>query len=477
MRNDAEWFKSTFGDSDANNFEDVQQEQEKQQKSSSSSSIIENQIVVNEENAAEVDEYPSSDYEAFEILGYSKDEVTKLKDSIKEVILSRNTVRPRRGIPPEWCESGDGNFVGDSGSDNDKKSATKSSGDIGSENAEDGNKQFPKTSYYVEREIDARDVKGAIGRTPSRSYISDQKTEGIRDSYDDERRKRMRRFEDSRDTGRRQRDGGKGMRNMDDKDNRRSNTVMSDDSGEAFSWRGTPPTTVEMQNRIDSYEEDVMENDDLLSQPPNFFPDKEEFKDLLIEESKARIQVTGDWMKPLVQAEAKWRYNLYKSFLSFVGNDLGEGFDVESLTNGENGQSNQNRKQKIRRQEDNAKMYEEWIDDRISTPNGWTEITREDQHGDEYNTVARRIDKDSWFAEDEDVKGTDTNDDIEFAWDDQFVDEDDIRRDRKSTRATANSLKTLDQQMGRGRNRPSLSSTTSGKSAALRSYDLETDEY
>ena len=46
-------------------------------------------------------------------------------------------------------------------------------------------------------------------------------------------------------------------------------------------------------------------------------------KDLLIEESKARIQVTGDWMKPLVQAEAKWRYNLYKSFLSFVGNDLG----------------------------------------------------------------------------------------------------------------------------------------------------------
>ena len=78
---------------------------------------------------------------------------------------------------------------------------------------------------------------------------------------------------------------------------------------------------------------------------------------------------------------------------------------------------------------------------------------------------------------DDDDANRDTNDDIEFAWDDQFVDEDDIRRDRKSTRATANSLKTLDQQMGRGRNRPSLSSTTSGKSAALRSYDLETDEY
>ena len=458
MRNDAEWFKSTFGD--PNNFEGVQQ---KEQQSSSSS--LENQDMNDGDAIATSSEDLSClDYEAFEILGYSKDEVAMLKDNIRKVILARNTIRPRRGIPSEWCDIGHSELEANGPS-------------VGDSNMSDGsNSQLPKPSYYVEREIDPRDIEGAIGAKPSGFYVDKREGGDMKDTYDSDRRERMRKFEDSREVRMRQgdRDKSRGVQGIDGL--RTGTNAIRSDTGEAFSWKGTPPTVVELQKRIDSYEDDVMANDDFLSQPPTFFPGREEFKDLLIEESKARIQVTGDWMKPLVQAEAKWRYNLYKSFLSFVGNDLGEGFDVESLTSGQDGQSSENRKQKIRRQEDNAKMYEDWIEERIASKDGWTEITRDDQYGDDYQSISGRIDKDSWFS-DSDADVLDNSDNIEFAWSDKFIDESDMREDQGIRQVDDESRRIPGQTISRNRGRQSASTISNRRTPLQRSYDLESDEY
>lgn len=180
-------------------------------------------------------------------------------------------------------------------------------------------------------------------------------------NYEEERRERMRRYESQRELrgrgGRKRRGGGGGSSERRGEEeyiyDREITTSASSrkrpsssgnspgDVGETFAWKGAPPTVVELQNRLDSDEEDIMDND-YIETSASFFPGKEEFKDLLIEESKARIEVTGDWLKPLVQTEAKWRYGLYKAFLSFVDTDIGDGFDVESLMD-ENGQSPENR--------------------------------------------------------------------------------------------------------------------------------------
>lgn len=107
------------------------------------------------------------------------------------------------------------------------------------------------------------------------------------------------------------------------------------DRGEKFAWKGVPPTVSEIENRINGNENRLEDTELLLNDeqddPITFWPGKEEFKDLLIEESKARIQLTGSWLKPLVKQEAKWRYNLYKAFLSFVGNDIVDGYDIEPI--------------------------------------------------------------------------------------------------------------------------------------------------
>jgi hypothetical protein len=59
-----------------------------------------------------------------------------------------------------------------------------------------------------------------------------------------------------------------------------------------------------------------------------FWPDREEFRDLLVKESKWRVGLVGDWIAPLVKAEAMWRYGLYKGFLAFLDAGYADGFDT-----------------------------------------------------------------------------------------------------------------------------------------------------
>lgn len=58
---------------------------------------------------------------------------------------------------------------------------------------------------------------------------------------------------------------------------------------------------------------------------------------MLLDESRMRIELLGDWISPLVRQETKWRYNVYKDWLNILEEGSGNAFDVveESLEAGE----------------------------------------------------------------------------------------------------------------------------------------------
>lgn len=62
--------------------------------------------------------------------------------------------------------------------------------------------------------------------------------------------------------------------------------------------------------------------------PSPFWPDVEEFKDMLLDESQWRSGIIGTWSVPFIREETKWRYKLYKNWLKFLDEGLGDGFDV-----------------------------------------------------------------------------------------------------------------------------------------------------
>ena len=49
---------------------------------------------------------------------------------------------------------------------------------------------------------------------------------------------------------------------------------------------------------------------------------------MLLDESQWRSNLIGDWSVPLIREETKWRYKLYKNWLKFLDEGLGDGFDV-----------------------------------------------------------------------------------------------------------------------------------------------------
>jgi hypothetical protein len=66
-----------------------------------------------------------------------------------------------------------------------------------------------------------------------------------------------------------------------------------------------------------------------------FWPTVEEFQDMLLQESMWRINLIGKWCTPAVKSETKWRNNLYRDFMYFLDEGLGDGFDtVEEETFG-----------------------------------------------------------------------------------------------------------------------------------------------
>jgi hypothetical protein len=194
------------------------------------------------------------------------------------------------------------------------------------------------------------------------------------------------------------------------------------ETGSTFNWKGTPPTSNEFQKRIGAQDSIERENDltDEISESISFWPGKEEFKDMLIEESKARIELAGPWIKPLVKQEAKWRYGIYKSFLDFVGYGLEDPFEVEPLGLGlgseeqrGNGNGNGN-PSKTSKSSKKAQSYNAWIEKTIGKDDGWVDSSDlpfqdfqnfqvNEQFSKELNSP---VDKSNWFTEVDSDKGT-----------------------------------------------------------------------
>lgn len=51
---------------------------------------------------------------------------------------------------------------------------------------------------------------------------------------------------------------------------------------------------------------------------------------MLLDESEWRSGLIGDWSVPFIREETKWRYKIYKNWLNFLDEGIGDGFDVVS---------------------------------------------------------------------------------------------------------------------------------------------------
>ena len=349
---DSDWLQTVFGDKLPTFIEEAESEEEAEREAETAEALPD------EEDLIPTSSVPSEiiisvDHEEFSRLGYSEREVSVIKPSVRAIIIERNVVKPRRGIPDEWLV------------------------DVAR----------PAASFDKE-----------TGELPS-------STSSRRMDRGGDQALRARRSDSKR------RDGPS--------DRARSERQSE---GEAFSWKGKPPTVVEIENSIDFPGDDAdyvfSSQSGAEDEGLSFWPDKEEFKNMLIEESKARIEVTGDWIKPLVKQEAKWRYGLYKGFLKFAGEGLDDQYDVEPLdsdkhdrrrgkvTSSSSGQRDGER--------DNASKYSKWFEDRVERSDGWTDS--EDLPFD--NSKEQRyspVDKDEWFSDQEtETVETDRNWNVSF---------------------------------------------------------------
>lgn len=128
----------------------------------------------------------------------------------------------------------------------------------------------------------------------------------------------------------------------------------------------------------DNYESDLEENE-----PVSFWPDLDEFKDMLIDESKFRVNMAGFWTTPFVKAETKWRYKLYKGWMDFLNQGVGSAFDEEEPESFEDDD------------EDTSRTYVESAPPRKATRTRTTASSRseespEDARAREYDSMIRK---------------------------------------------------------------------------------------
>eukprot|EP01036_Dinobryon_divergens_P032347 gene32347-41911_t len=100
-----------------------------------------------------------------------------------------------------------------------------------------------------------------------------------------------------------------------------------DEVGSAVRWRrSAAPSQDERKEAIAAaVTRDVKRRFD---SPVSSRPTTQEFKDLLLDESRMRVEIVGDWMTPYVKEETKWRYRMYKDWLRFLEDGFGDAFDV-----------------------------------------------------------------------------------------------------------------------------------------------------
>jgi len=358
---DAEWLQNVFGDKLPQFLDEDAGGSGEREPSSEESSVS--------DAPEEIDPIA---FQEFDRLGYSESEVSLIKPSVRAIILDRKVPRPRRmrDLPEDWLIAR-------------PLSDDKSQRPAGVEETYSSSRQpsGPRRASVVTDDDD-----WSVQPASSESYR------------------------------------GERTRRVDESSNRKSRRGSREkNEGEAFAWKGKPPTVVEIENSIDfpGDDEDYIFSSD-SGDDLSFWPDQEEFKDMIIEESKARIEVTGDWIKPLVKEEAKWRYGIYKWFLKFVGEGLSDSYDVESLDSEDNLRQNKNKQSLVSRrrtEEDSASRYDAWLNDRVDQEVGWT-----DAADLPYDNMRERndspVNKDDWFSA-QDTNESDKN------WNMSWLDADD----------------------------------------------------
>eukprot|EP01039_Chlorochromonas_danica_P003309 gene3309-3630_t len=120
---------------------------------------------------------------------------------------------------------------------------------------------------------------------------------------------------------------------------------------------------------------------------PTFWPSREEFKDLLMEESRIRVDVLGDWLAPLVRQESRWRLSLYDRWLQFLDEGLGDRFDVVEDDFHD------------KHDEGKAAAYERYLEEMRRDTTALLEEEEERRLGRTRRSVA--LNKEQWFADDE----------------------------------------------------------------------------
>ena len=134
---------------------------------------------------------------------------------------------------------------------------------------------------------------------------------------------------------------------------------------------------------------------------------------MLLDESRWRIDLIGDWSAPLVREETKWRYGLYRKWLQFLDEGLGDSFDVvpegfeyseedeEDSTSARAG-GTKNTQEKL----DNlrAARYEKWLQSQLQDDGEWeVKSLVEKEEGDRRRESSSYSvdDRTEWFDEEE----------------------------------------------------------------------------
>eukprot|EP01041_Mallomonas_annulata_P010498 gene10498-21897_t len=286
QQKDYEWLKSVFGedgiakltaDLSTKDLSSTPTIKERKYPQTTNKTIASNKIDQDPDRGSRSVE----DESAFLSLGYSRDEIFSIRQSVRKVILDRGVKRPRRGLPEEWLKQ-----------------------------------PLPATDEMLPNTIGNQSDNRKIASEKTRP-----KTGGERSSSD---------------------------KSTKDKDL----TNMKDRVGTKFSWQGSPPTPSELKdseifektskpdrystkkksNTDDEYDNDrgsgYDDYDEGEEDQLSFWPDTEEFKDLLLDESRWRVDVAGPWITPFVRQETKWRYELYKNWLKILQDGVGGGFEV-----------------------------------------------------------------------------------------------------------------------------------------------------
>ena len=294
---DADWLRSVFGD----NFNEIlASDAAKGDKSVSSNSagVVEvDSVSVGKLDSAKTKNNTSkikisndednnninNDIEKLIELGYNMKDVLIIKPTVRQIILERMVMKPKRGLPEEWL------------------------------------------------------------LRPSSSSASKSKGRNTYKSNTDEVKRTKRKL-----------------------------PLDNSGVGESFKWRNRGADETDFKSRTSPKSNKPTDSEAYYGDgsPVSFWPDIDEFKDMLLDESKWRVDVIGPWSAPLIRLETKWRYNLYRTWLQFLDEGIGDGFDEipGSFVPDDDDNDDSNA----------ATSYNDWISNMMQSNDEWTDVTTEE---------------------------------------------------------------------------------------------------